>query len=234
MQTQERPPTNRNQTYSQTDAAVACGVSQRALVDRNGKKGYLGKLYYCFPGQYWELVAVGELKEQEKVRLTTRGVEELRELIQALSPEPPLLDDNKKPVKENGKVVKVRGVPKYTLVEYAESIWFVHQIDGAGEHRRFLQEESQKCAPTREQSEAIALEAELVETGAIVSIDGSAENWLELAFTQLDQNNIQFWNDLDQAYESGKLQGRLLAAAQLKGMTEGQSEILTEHSMWRS
>ncbi|NJN11684.1 MAG: hypothetical protein HC815_28420 [Richelia sp. RM1_1_1] len=224
MRTNQDP----EKTYSQTEAAVMSGVTQRTLVDRGSKRGYLSKLYHCFPGQFWELVAVGSLKDQSKIRLTQKGVEELKELIQNLSPEPPFLDSDRHPIRENGSVVKMRlASPKCTLDKYAESVWFLNQIDGAGEHHQLNLEQSRK--PTPEKISQTTIEAELVESGEMVTVSGSSGSAIEQVFEALECMDSGFWSELERRRDQGKLQGRLLKAVELKSRTEGEAELETEY-----
>jgi hypothetical protein len=228
MNTPIDPPPNPTKTYSQTDAAALVGVSQRALVDRDKKRGWLTKLNYCFPGYLWELVAVGSLEEQRKVRLTEVGVKELRDIIQACSPEPPTLDAELSPVRENGAVVKIRlPCPRYTLADYAQTLWFLQQIDGAGEHERLKLQAIRNAAP--EQVECAAVEAELMDSGEIVSVQGSAEGLLDSAFEFLSESDRNFWDELNRRKQQGKLMGRLLGAATLSGMAEGEQEVQNQY-----
>lgn len=228
MDTQQQPPPNPNRTFSQSDAAAIAGVSQRALVDRGNKKGYLPKLYYCFPGKFWELVAVGSMEEQRSLRLTSKGVEELKALIQNLSPEPPQLDDEGNVIRENGAVLKKRlPCPNYTLKQYAEYVWFSHQFDGAAEHQRIELEKKRKpdCDRTSQQ----AIDAELVDSGEIVSVNGSAEGLISSAFEYLSESDRIFWTEVERRKEQGKLMGRMLAAVTLAGMSEGEEEVTKEY-----
>lgn len=217
-----------NLTYSQTDAAALCGVSQRSLVERGKKRGYLSKLYHCFPGQFWGMVATAPITEPSKIRLTAMGVTELSSLIQNCSPEPPQLDSESRPIREHGAVVKVRlAAPKYRLEEYAESVWFLHQIDGAGEHQRLQLEAKRKLEPEQLQIEQV--EAELVDSGELVTVSGSSEGLLSSAFEFLSESDRMFWEECERRKHQGKLMGRMLAGVTLAGMAEGEAEATQEY-----
>lgn len=228
MQTQSRPNQDPNRTYSQTDAAAMVGVSQRVLVDRGKKKGYLPKLYHCFPGQFWQMVAVGSIADQSKIRLTSKGVEELRDLIQNCSPEPPHLDELHQPIRENGAVVKLRlSSPRCTLQQYAESVWFLNGIDGAAEHKRL--ELEQVRSPSTEQIQEQSVDAELVDTGEIITVSGSSGSAIERVFEGLECIDNDFWLELERRKQQGKLQGRLLKAVELQARVEGEVELESEY-----
>lgn len=228
MQTPSRPHQDPTRTYSQTEAAALVGVSQRVLVDRGKKKGYLPKLYHCFPGQFWQLVAVGSITEQSKIRLTSKGIEELRDLIQNCSPEPPQLDGSKQPIRENGAVVKLRlPSPRCTLQQYAESAWFLNGIDGAAEHKRLELELLR--SPSSEQIREHSIDAELVDSGEIVSVSGSSGSAIERVFDGLECIDNDFWLELERRKQQGKLQGRLLKAVELQARVEGEVELESEY-----
>lgn len=226
MQTSERPPTDTNRTYTQTEAARACGVTQRALVDRGSKVGYLTKLHKCFPGRHFPLVAVGSVLNQSEVRLTAKGVEELKDLIQNISPEPPELDVERNPVFDtSGKVRKRKCSPAQTLNQYAEFIWFKEGIDGAAELARL---EQINDAPGAETIDAAFVEAEK----AIISIDQTSEP-IEQVFDQLEQIDSMFFEELKRRADVGYKQGVLLKTVELKARTQGEIDR-EEHYYKRS
>jgi hypothetical protein len=168
------------------------------------------------------------MEEQRKVRLTEMGVKELRDLIQGCSPEPPTLDVELKPVRENGAVVKVRLTsPRYTLTDYAQTLWFLQQIDGAGEHERLKLQAVRAATP--EQIECAVVDAELVESGDIISVQGSAEGMLDSAFEFISESDRLFWEELNRRKRQGKLMGRLLGAAMLSEMAEGEKEVTNQY-----
>jgi hypothetical protein len=220
MRTEERPIKDPTQTYTQTDAAKLCGVTQRTLVDRPGKIGYLTKLFRCFPGRHFSSVAVGSIKNQSELRLTVKGVEELRDLIQGISPEPPLLDESRNlTFDENGKVVKRRQSP-ISLNQYCEFVWFREGIDGSLELKRWEQQES---IPSNEAIEAAFVEAEQIESGAIVSIEHTVEP-IETAFELLEQIDSNFWEEVERRAAVGYKQGVLLKSVELKARAKGESD----------
>ena len=226
MNTQSEPNKDPIKTYSQTEAAAAAGVTQRALADRGKKQGYLSKLNYCFPGQFWRLVAVGSIGES-RLRLTHKGVKELKELIQNLSPEPPHLDDNREPIRENGAVLKLRlNAPRCTLAQYAESVWFLNKFDGKGEHQRIELKELRSQDSEKISQETV--EAELVDSGEIISVSSSSGSSIEHIFEALEVQNSNFWSELDRRRKMGKLRGRLLASAELEAQVNGELELQTE------
>lgn len=220
MRTEERPLKDHQQTYTQTDAAKLCGVTQRTLVDRPGKIGYLTKLFKCFPGRHFSLVCLGSILNQSELRLTQKGVEELKELIQSISPEPPLLGENRSlTYNADGKVAKRRQSP-IPLNQYCEFVWFREGIDGSGELKRWEQQES---APTQETIDAAFVEAEQVETGAIVSIDDTVEP-IETALELLEQIDSGFWEEVERRAAVGYKQGVLLKSVELKARAKGESD----------
>jgi hypothetical protein len=220
MRTEERPIKDPTRTYTQTDAAKLCGVTQRTLVDRPGKIGYLTKLFRCFPGRHFSSVAVGSIKNQSELRLTVKGVEELRDLIQGISPEPPLLDESRNlTFDENGKVVKRRQSP-ISLNQYCEFVWFREGIDGSLELKRWEQQES---IPSNEAIEAAFVEAEQIESGAIVSIEHTVEP-IETAFELLEQIDSNFWEEVERRAAVGYKQGVLLKSVELKARAKGESD----------
>ena len=228
MHTQSEPNKDPSKTYSQTDAAAAAGITQRALVNRGNKQGYLSKLYYCFHGQFWKKVAVGSIDESSKVRFTQKGVEELKELIQNLSPEPPQLDENRNPIRENGAVIKLRlDAPRCKLSQYAESVWFLNQFDGKGEHQRI--ELKKMRSQTSEKNSQEVIEAELVDSGEIISVSGSSGIAIEQVYEALEVQDSNFWNELERRRRLGKLQGRLLKSIELQSQTEGELELEKEY-----
>jgi hypothetical protein len=221
MQTSERPPTDHTRTYTQTEAAKACGITQRALVDRKGKTGYLTKLHKCFPGRHFPTVAIGSIKNQSEIRLTAKGVEELKDLIQHVSPEPPELDTERNPTYDpSGKVIKRKCSPFYTLNQYSQFIWFKEGIDGAAELARLEQISS---TPDAETIDAAFVEAESAYSGAIVSIDHTVEP-IETAFELLEQIDSSFWQELERRAEVGYKQGTLLKSVELKARAKAESD----------
>lgn len=225
MQTKERPPTDPPQTCTQTEAAKLCGVTQRSLVDRTGKRGYLSKLHQCFPGKYFKSVAIGSIKNQSSIRLTTKGVEELRDLIQALSPEPPVLLDGRPTYDSLGKVVKRKQSP-HTLNQYAEYVWFKEEIDGSNELSIIAQHESQ---PTQETIDAAAIEEEQVLSGSVVHINQTDEP-IELAYEQIEAMDSNFWEEAERRAISGYQQGRFLKSIELKARTQAEFDLENDHS----
>lgn len=223
MQTTSRPLTDPQQTYTQTEAAKLCGVTQRSLVDRPGKKGYLSKLHQCFPGKYFESVAIGSTLNQSSVKLTAKGVEELKDLIQALSPEPPVLVDGKLTYDPFGKVIKRKQSPR-TLNQYAEFIWFSEQIDGSQELSIIAANDLQ---PSQEIIDLRAIEDE---SGSheLVHIDQTSEP-IEIAWEQIEEMDSSFWQEAERRANKGYQQGRFLKSIELKAMTQGESDLGKEY-----
>lgn len=222
MQTDQRPSTNHTQTYTQTDAAKLCGITQRALVDRPGRTGYLSKLHQCFPGRHFASVAVGSFENQSEIRLTCKGVEELKDLIQMLSPEPPQLDDSKNPTYDPlGKVVKLKRSPTYTLNQYAEFVWFREGIDGSKELEKM---ERDRTRPTPETIDAAEVEAE----SGIITIDCTTEP-IEATFDRIELMDNSFWGEVKRRAESGYQQGRFLKTVELDARTKGESDLESEY-----
>jgi hypothetical protein len=220
MQTEERPQTNHEKTYTQTEAARLCGVTQRVLVNRDGRIGYLSKLHQCFPGRHFSEVAVGSIENQRELQFTSKGVEELRDLIQSISPEPPILNEKRKPTYDsNGKVIKKRQTPML-LNQYAEYVWFKEGIDGAGE-LKLLQ---QPAPPTLETIEAAVVEEE----SGIVQVDNPTE-LIETAFDQLEQIDSNFWGEVDRRLSAGYQQGIFLKSIELKARAKGESDREQEY-----
>lgn len=224
MQTKERPPTDPQQTYTQTEAAKLCGVTQRSLVDRTGKRGYLSKLHQCFPGKHFKSVAIGSIKNQSSIRLTTKGVEELRDLIQALSPEPPVLVDGSPTYDSAGKVIKRKQSP-HTLNQYAEYVWFKEEIDGSKELAIIEQNDLQ---PTQETIDAAAIEEEKASKGELVHIDQTSEP-IEFVWEQIEEMDGSFWQEAERRAKAGYQQGRFLKSIELKAMTQGESDLGKEY-----
>lgn len=221
MQTQQRPPTDPNRTYTQTESARACGITQRALIDRGGRVGYLTKLHKCFPGRHFADIAVGSIKNQSEIRLTAKGVEELKALIQNISPEPPELDtEGNLQFDPSGKVVKRKCSPAYVLNQYAEFVWFKEGFDGAAELSRLEQINN---APDAETIDAAFVEAEHAETGSIVSIDHTAEP-IEAAFEMLEEIDSMFFEEIKRRAEVGYKQGALLKSVELKARAKAESD----------
>ena len=184
-------------------------------------------MYYCFPGQFWILVATGSIDEQSKIRFTQKGIEELKELIQNLSPEPPQLDEERQPIRENGSVIKLRlDAPKCKLSQYAESVWFLNEFDGKGEHQLELE---QKRSQTREKISQEVIEAELVDSGEIISVSSSSGSAIEQVYDALEVQDSNFWEELERRRNLGKLQGRLYKSVELQAQTEGEIELETEY-----
>jgi hypothetical protein len=222
MTTEERPQSNHTQTYTQTDAARLCGITQRALVARDGRTGYLTKLHQCYPGRYYSLVCVGSFSRQSEIRFTVKGVEELRDLIQALSPEPPLLDDDKKPTYDpTGKVLKAKKSPAYTLNQYAEFVWFREGIDGAEEVQKL---ERDRVAPTAQTIQAAAVQEE---AGAL-TIHSTSEP-AEVIFDRLEQMDSSFWEEVKRRAEEGYQQGRFLKTIEVEARTKGEFDVENDY-----
>lgn len=221
MQTQQRPPTDQR-TFTQTEAARLCGITQRTLVEREGKIGYLTKLHQCFPGRHFTLVAVGSIENQSEIRLTCKGVEELRELIQMLSPEPPQLDEGKNPTHDSlGKVIKLKRSPTYTLNQYAEFVWFKEGFDGACELEK---QERDRVRPTPETIDAAAIEAE----SQIITIDCTTEP-IESTYDRIELMDNNFWGEVKRRAEAGYQQGRFLKTIELDARTKGESDLESEY-----
>lgn len=225
MQTKERPPTDHSSTYTQTEAAKLCGVTQRSLVDRPGRKGYLTKLHQCFPGKHFSKVATGPIENQTAIKLTSIGVTELRDLIQALSPEPPALVDGRPTYHADGKVIKVKRSPTHTLSEYAEFIWFKEGFDGSTELQEIAKNNS---TPNAETIEAACVEAEAVSAGQLVTVDHTSEP-VELAWEQIEEMDSNFWQEAERRASRGYQQGRFLKSIELKAMTQGESDLSREY-----
>ena len=215
------PTTDNEQTYTQTEAAKICGVTQRVLVDRNSRQGYLSKLYHCFPGKYFPLIVEGDIKNQKKCRLTHKGVIELNNLIQAISPEPPDLDDNRNlQYSADGKVLKKKlPRPSCTLNQYAEFIWESQNIDGAAEHR-------QKEKPTPEIIEAAFVQDENFESSDSIILN--TENSLTEIFQSIEEGNLSFSDELERRALVGYQQGRMLAVVEIGSREKGEKSVRKE------
>lgn len=213
------PNADSEQTYSQTEAARACGVTQRVLVDRGGRSGYLSKLHYCFPGEYFHLVVEGSIENQKKCRLTSKGVAELRNLIQAISPEPPSLDENRElQYNANGKVLKKKlPQPISSLEDYAEFIWESQNIDGAFEH-------SKEADPSPEVIEAAFLQEESFEDSNSSAITNT-EELISGIFQMANEADKAFTAELSRRAQVGFQQGRMLAAVEIGGREKGEETI---------
>jgi len=216
------PFADNQQTYSQTEAAKLCGVTQRVLVDRDGRPGYLSKLYKCFPGQFFQLVVDGNIENQKKCRFTSKGVTELKNLIQAISPEPPDLDENRNLQHDsNGKVVKKKlPRPSCTLGQYAEFIWESQAFDGGAEHMK-------SEAPTPE-----VVEAAFIQDASFDNSNSSAitntEDLIAGIFQMTSDADQSFIAELSRRAHVGFQQGRMLAATEIGSREKGEATVRKE------
>jgi hypothetical protein len=84
-------------------------------------------------------------------------------------------------------ILKVRlASPKYTLSRYAESAWFLNSIDGRTEHQRLELEKLRSHSQEKFSHECV--EAELVDSGEIISVSGSSGSAIERVFEGIGQN----------------------------------------------
>ncbi len=142
------------------------------------------------------------------------------DLIQALSPEPPLLIEGRPTHDVSGKVVKTRRQPTHSLVEYAEFIWFKEAFDGSAE----LQEiENNKNIPKSETIDAAFVEAEAVSGGELVTVDATSEP-IEAIIDDINEMDSMFWEEAERRAVAGYQQGKFLKSIELKARTQAESD----------
>lgn len=211
--------------YSQNYAANEVGVTQKQLSDRDGI-GWITKLKtYCFPGEYQSRILATD------GNLNDKGITELSDLIQHVSPQPPELNENGKPKRdERGKVIKqVIPQPKRTLEEHGRIVREREQIPHeAFEEYQYQLKSQEKVIEAELLADQNFIEDQLASAGLLVRIEDTEDLSAQI-FSNVEKSDTDFWDFFDSELQKAEQQAVFVECAVINKFENTRRNIRNEY-----